>query len=248
MFRNPACGRRNRRTVGRYVPILTAILLFSLLLSPASAGHEHTYVAALQTSLVDAADHLQRARLALHQCLADNESCARDPQPLLFEVFQAKLGLETMQARLRGLDVPAKYTQVHILAIEGLMDISFAMDLLAEGIQNLDPAPIELASVYMDESRQKIEEVYQRLAELPPQEDLGLYQYLWPLVAVMVTLVALNVMFSLRSVGRTRFTRKARSSVCPFCGQEMRDWRSYPVKVVKGWMNRHIETFHSEDG
>ncbi len=248
MARGPPLGKGLRRMIGALLPALTALLLFSAPLGQVSAGPEHDYVAVLQASLVEAANQLQKAGLALQQCLANDASCTADPEPFLFDILQARIEIEIIQLRLGDLDVPEKYMQVHLLAIEGLTDISVALNLLSEGIRDLEPAPIELATAYMDSAREKIESVYQQLAELPPQEEIGLAPLLWPLVAGMAVLVAFNTIFTLRSLSRTQFRRKAEASICPRCGQEMKDWRSYPVRVVKSWMNRHLKAYHSEEG
>ncbi len=226
---------------------LLFLLVFSFLVmngETVAASHEETYVSNLQLLLTDAGGHLGRARLALELCLSDNASCAANPEPFLVELRQSRVGIESALALLRQLEIPERYTEIHGLALEGLLNLSVALGLLIQGLDARDQSPIELAVEYTEAGRDRIDAAIGSLALLPPQEHTGVSGLLWPLVVAMAAIIGFNSFLMVRHVWKTSRKARAKASQCPHCGQAMEDWRNYPTKVVQDWMARHIESYH----
>lgn len=229
---------------------LAAFLMLGVLVAatnPVLATHEHTYVVGLQNVLARAADHLTKARVALELCLADEATCVSNLEVLHEDIRVAKSGVENAANQLQELGVPEKYAEVHVLALEGLVDVLVALELLLQGLDQGTAAPIELAVGYLELGRSKILAVYEGIAESPPEAHTGISALLWPLLAAMAAVIALNSILVIRSLHRTSRREKTEASRCSYCGQEMKDWKSYPTKAVQRWMADHLDAYHSRE-
>ncbi len=228
----------------------TALLMLGVLVAgttPVLATHEHTYVIDLQNVLAKAADQLTKARVALQLCLEDEATCISNLESLQEDIVLAKSGVENAWNQLQELEVPEKYAEVHVLALDGLVDLSVALELLLQGLDQGEAGPIELAVVFLELGRSKILAAYERIAEAPPEEHAGISALLWPLLTAMAAVIALNSILVIRSVHRTSRRKRTEASRCSYCGQEMKDWKSYPTKIVQGWMADHVDTYHSRE-